>query len=376
MFHRCGIGTRWTYFVAAVCLFAVGGGFGRVIAATTPDVYEVSGISVDVTAQTAASAKDKALSDGHELAFRVLLERLTQRINHDLLPELTPEGIAAYVSDFSIAQEKSSATRYLATLNFRFKREEIRRLLTDYGIGFAETPSKPVLVLAVYEEAGALYLWDSPNPWRDAWAAKPAADGLVPMVPPLGDLTDISAIGAEQAARGDMQRLMAIAGRYGTDDVLVAHAARGIDNRGTPMLEVTTARYGSPGGEQTLVRTFVSDTGEPQDVLLARAVADIAVQIEDGWKRENQLQFEKPAIVAVRIPISNLGDWIAMRERLSGVALIRYTDVVLLSRSEVRVNLHFIGNAEQLVLALAQADLALSQEENEDWVLRQQRGES
>ena len=62
-----------------------------------------------------------------------------------------------------------------------------------------------------------------------------------------------------------------------------------------------------------------------------------------------------------------------MRDRLSGVALIRRTDVVLLSRSEVRANLHFIGSDDQLTVALAQADLTLSRNENEDWMLRSQR---
>ncbi|NQU57724.1 MAG: DUF2066 domain-containing protein [Rhodospirillales bacterium] len=373
MIHHRGIATIWVYIVVALCVFVFPAGMGGATAATTPDVFEVSSIRVDVTAETASGAKDKALSEGHELAFRRLLERLTQRAHHDQLPTPSAADIESYVSDFSIAQEKSSTTRYLATLNFRFKREEIRNLLTDHGIRFAETSSKPVLVLAVYEEAGAVYLWDTPNPWREAWEASPPTDGLVPMVLPLGDLTDIAAIGAEQAARGDMQRLMAIGERYGTDDVLVAHGVRGIDTRGTPMLEVTISRYGSPGGEQTLVRTFTSQNEEPAEIMLVRAVAEIAVEIEDGWKRDNQLQFEKPAILAVRVPISGLGEWISVRDRLSGVALIRRTDVVLLSRSEVRANLHFIGNDDQLTVALAQADLTLSRNKNEDWMLRSQR---
>ncbi len=372
MIHHRGIATIWVYFILTMCVLAGPWTAGRAHAATTQDVYEVLGIAVDVTTEAAADAKHKALSQAHGLAFRRLLERMTQRVHHESLPILGAQDIEAYVSDFSIAQEKSSTTRYLATLNFRFKRREIRNLLMDHGIRFAETPSKPVLVLAVYEEAGALYLWDSPNPWREAWEANPPAGGLVPMVLPLGDLTDIAAIGAEQAARGDMQRLMAIGGRYDTDDVLVARGVRGIDTSGAPMLEVTISRYGSVGSEQTLVRIFPSETDEAPEVLLARAVTEIAAEIDDGWKRDNQLQFGKPAILGVRIPISGLAEWIAVRGRLSGVALISTTDVVLLSRSEVRANLHFIGTEDQLTVALAQADLTLSGDDIEGWTLRSQ----
>jgi len=43
-------------------------------------------------------------------------------------------------------------------------------------------------------------------------------------------------------------------------------------------------------------------------------------------------------------------------------------DLVLLSKSSVRVNLHYIGEVEQLSLALEQADLALLGN-GEKWVL-------
>lgn len=345
-------------------------------AAQTPDVYEVKGVKVDETADTVSAARDKALADGHREAFRRLLERLTMKADRDRLPDLTDKGIEAYVKDFSVEGEKSSTTRYLASLDFRFKRDDVRRLLRDSGIPFAETLSKPLLVLPVYEEAGAQLLWDTPNPWRAAWDAVPAADGLVPLVLPLGDLTDIATIGAEQAARGDTARLAAIAQRYGTGDTLVAHAVRAIDPRdGTLQLTITVARYGPAAGGQTLVRTFVAQAGETSDGLLKRAATDIVAEVEDDWKRDNQLQFENRAVLAVTIPITSLADWLKVRQRLSGMAVIRYTDLVLLSRSEARVNLHFVGTTDQLVLALAQADLSLTEGE-EGWVLRPQAGES
>ncbi len=231
------------------------GGAGPLLAAT-PDVYEVAGVAVDVTAETAAKARDTAIAEGHAKAFRQLLARLTLKADRGRLPELTVNGIAAYVTDFSVANEKTSATRYLAHLTFRFKRDGIRRLLTDYRLPFAETPSKPVLVLPVFEEAGAVLLWDTPNPWRTAWEETPAPEGLVPLALPLGDLSDIAAIGAEQAVRGDTQRLAAIASRYGAGDSLVTHAMKMAEPRANAIqVNVSTTRYGPAGGGQTLVRT-------------------------------------------------------------------------------------------------------------------------
>lgn len=362
----------WRHPAVLALAILLAGGAAPLLAAT-PDVYEVAGVAVDVTAETAAKARDTAIAEGHAKAFRQLLARLTLRADRSRLPELTVNGIAAYVTDFSVANEKTSATRYLANLTFRFKRDSIRRLLTDYRLPFAETPSKPVLVLPVFEEAGAVLLWDTPNPWRTAWEETPAPEGLVPLALPLGDLADIAAIGAEQAVRGDTQRLTAIAQRYGAGDTLVAHAVKTVEPRTNAIqIDVSTTRFGAAGGGQTLVRSYVSGAGETTEALLRRASAEIAVEVEDDWKRDNLLQFGKPAVIAVTIPIGALSEWLAVRDRLAGMAVIRSTDVVLLSRTEVRANLQFVGSTEQLVLALAQADLALTQDAG-GWVLRSLR---
>ncbi len=367
------IDRRWLFAMckAPLCAFVVGVlvSAGAGARAQAIDVFEVKGVDVDVTAETAAAAREEALADGERLAFRRLLERLTLLADRDRLPELSRDGITAYVKDFSVAKEKASAVRYLATLNFRFKAEDVRRLLIDNALPFAETASKPLLVLPVYQAAGALMLWDDPNPWRDAWAARPTPDGLVPLLLPLGDLSDIAAIGAEQAVEGDAQRLAAVAARYRAGDTLVAHGILHLGTRrGLPDLEVYLTRYGTALQEQTVVRTFAAAGDENLDELLKRAAAVLTRQVEDNWKRDNLLHFERPAVLAVTVRIKGLSDWLAVRKRLQGVAVIRRTDLVLLSLAEVRVNLHYIGESNQLALALEQADLTLSREADE-WIL-------
>ena len=121
-------------------------------------------------------------------------------------------------------EEKHSTVRYIATLTYRFKPAPVEQLLRDAGIAFAETRSKPVLVLPVLRTGDSLALWEDPNPWRTSWANLPAADGLVPFTVPIGDLTDIAAINAQAASTGDAQKLGAIAARYDAGSTLVASA--------------------------------------------------------------------------------------------------------------------------------------------------------
>jgi hypothetical protein len=335
--------------------------------AAQADIFSVRGVKVDVTAASTAAARDKALAMGERAAFRELLERLTIRIDHPRLPAFSANGIAAFVTDFEVAEEKASAVRYLATLNYRFKADDVRHLLMRLKIAFAETTSKPVLVLPVYQAAGSLLLWDDPNPWRKAWIGRPEKFSLVPAILPKGDLQDIAMIGPEQTVAGDGQRLSAIARRYDAGDTVVALAIMKMD-RGRPDLEVYVTRYGSTLQEQTVVKSFASGDTENLAGLLARASLELTSHIEDNWKRDNFLQFGSQAVVAIKIRISSLKDWLDVRSRLAEVAVVRRSDLVILSLEEVRVNLHYIGKPEQLALALEQADLKITRE-GDGWAL-------
>ena len=340
-------------------------------AAIAQDVFEVSGVAVDVTAETAAAARARALAAGEQRAFEILLDRLTLKSDMDRLPVLRAADRAELVQDLSVANEKTSAVRYLAELTFRFKPREVRRLLRDLAIDFAETPSKPVLVLPVYRAAAVVVLWDDPNPWRDAWSGiggSGAPAGLVPMELPAGGLADIAAIGAAQAAAGDRARLEALSGRYGTSDVIVALAELEAAPGGAPSISVTVNRYGESVSEQAIVTGVTGRPGEAVEAVLRRAAAQVADEIEDQWKADNLIEFERSEIVAVVLPITSLGDWVTARSRLGRVAVVDRIDLVLLSRDEARLNIRYLGDIDQLALALAQADLSL-REEGGGWIL-------
>lgn len=333
------------------------------------NVFEVRNVAVDVTAGAAADARKLALLDGKLRAFNILLKRLTLRMEHKSLPILTAEEIDTYINDFSVSNEKTSPVRYLALLTFRFKPEPVRALLSDQGFSFAVTVSKPVLVLPVFQTAGALILWDDPNPWRDAWAAEAKNHGLLPTKLPLGDLADIAAIGAEQSMDGDLQRLNAIAQRYGASDTLVVFGVLRVEAaKARRVLEVYFTRYGNKFRGQTEVVNFSQEENETLDDLLSRAANEITYIVEDNWKRDNLMQLSNFGIIPVTLSILNLKDWVLVRSRLSSVAVVRRTEIVLLSKDEVRLNLHFFGETDQLSLALEQADIKLFQEEG-SWIL-------
>jgi len=354
---------RYRFFVALILsVFATAPGYAQ-------GVYTVDNVTVDATDKTAAAAREVALAEGQMEATVRLLRRLTPVTHHRLLPELGPERVARLVASMEIQSEKRSSTRYLADLTFNFKQTDVRRLLRNLSIPFSETMSKPVLVLPVYEAAGATNLWDDPNPWRDAWRGMDPMDRFVPLIVAAGDLTDVGLISVDQAVANDLERIAAIAKRYGVDDVVLVHAALIQDlAAGIPRLTVTVQRIG-PTVDSTVIETFPGTSREAVDALLIDSAVAIAESIEENWKRRTRLEFTDRGRLSVQVPLDNLNQWIDIRRRLKDAAVVERIEIREMTRQSALIVVHHFGDPTALGVALAQRNLTLVRED-EFWVVR------
>ncbi len=324
-------------------------------------LFEVRGVPVDVTAATAAAAREQAMTKGARDAFWQVIDRMTLSSDRAKVGKVSDGQIETMIKDFSVADEKYSSVRYLATLNYTFKEEEVRRLLAQKGVPYALTRAKTLVVLPVLRSDGSLVLWEEPNPWLAAWRSLPGGQ-LVPVMIPLGDAADMAAIDAEQAAVGDGDRMREIALHYGTLDALVPFAVLTPDTgSGTTELAVALTLYDADKARKGPTRRYNTAEGESVEDMLARAAESTMTEVQNQWKRENVVVASQAAIESVAVPISSLDDWLTVRRRLEGVQTIEKTDVVLLTRSHALINIHHYGTTEQLGLALEQADLILRQ---------------
>ena len=191
-------------------------------AARAESVFTVAHVAIDAEAASAAEARELAIAAGQRAALETLLRRLT--VAGTTLPAQPDDSIAAMVAGFAIDRELVSTTRYRAWLTVDFDPAEVRRLLRENGVAYAETVSKPVLVVAVQRDPGGILLWEDGNRWRRAWEERPPHGGLVPILLPLGDVIDLGTVDATQALASDVDALTALAALYGTTEVAVAIA--------------------------------------------------------------------------------------------------------------------------------------------------------
>ena len=333
------------------------------------DVFTVANVPVDATAANANAARDQARGDGERRAYAMLLDRITLDSDRARRPAANDTVLNDLISSFEVAGERTSGVRYLAKYTFHFRPDAVRKLLRQAALPFCETPSKPLVVLALVGDGDGAQLWEDPNPWRNSWSAHPPPAGLVPLVMPYGDLEDVQAIDAASALAGDPARLQAVSQRYGGADVLVTAAS--LDAAAAPhALAVKSTRF-SPGSDlppQSWTKSYTATADQSDGDLYAAAIAGTAQQVEQAWKEANILDYSRAATIIVSVPVGELQRYVEVRDRLAQLPGIERSELLSLDRQQARLAIHYFGTPDQLRTALAQRDLSLGGQDP-DWVL-------
>jgi hypothetical protein len=332
-------------------------------------------VKVDATADSAAAARDAARIDGQRRALAAVIERLSGSSENTKPPKLDDKAITDMVASFEVANERMSAVRYVADYTFHFRPSKVRRLVRVADSTPAESGSKstaeiagktsaegsnrPIVVLPVYKDGASLALWDDPNGWRAAWAQRSAGPDPTRLILPLGDARDLAAIDAEKAESGKSEALVSIAQRNGGSDAIVALATARRQDDKLAKLEVSVKRYRSGRLVDTQENSFDADAGETETDFLKRAMDSVAAAIESGSKKNSGPRSDQQASLAATVPITSLGEWLQVRDRLASATSIRKVDLLSLSRQEARIEIKYVGSQDQLKSSLGEVNLDL-----------------
>jgi hypothetical protein len=325
--------------------------------------FSVSGVSVDASADSAATARPIAVADGQRRAFSTLLRRLTLPDDHARLPRPSEALLNEVVAGFGIDEERTSATRYIGKISVQFRADAIRRLLQDNRLPYSETMSRPVLLIPVWQSNEGVRIWETDNPWREAWARRPDSDGLVPLsiAPPIENGPSLERLfGSPDDVRGLMRR-----GHF--DDALLVVATLQSAEVGNTRVEIQIQHQGEAAFLGT-TEAFTATGGTLEETLISAAI-EIGRRIETRWKYASVIDLEKQGQISVAAAFNGLADWNRLRSALAGVPIVRRVDVLQVSHRDAQILLDYYGEPAQLSTALAQRNVVLQQRDG-FWEIR------
>jgi hypothetical protein len=342
--------------------------------AQSADVFTIGGIEIDTTGENDLDAKRTGVAEAKAQAFSDLIARLTLEGTQDQLAVPSPDRLEFLIRDVTFDQEKFGGGRYLAELTVRFQPEAVRDLLQREGIAFAETKSRPLAVVPILQQpSGNSVLWGGANPWMAAWVEAPPAQGLVPVLAPIGDLDDIAAIDARMALGGDKGALGAYAGRYEAGGAVVAQAQP--SGNGSAM--TVSVMVSAPGWDPvSTVLSVQGGTGEEAETIYQRGVAAVIALLEEEWTRANLLRYDRAAtVLAIRVPLAGLQDLVAVRGALEGAPPVKRVKLTRVTTGEADMDIEFVGDIYQLQTALVQGGLTLDlSDDATSWLVRRAPG--
>ncbi|MFA5041249.1 MAG: hypothetical protein WC464_06430 [Bdellovibrionales bacterium] len=126
---------------------------------TITEPYTITNVNADVTADTAAHARDKALMQAQREAYKRLCARFKAPNNSD---KLSDDDIAALVQSFEVQRERVSAVRYIGVYTIRFNPSAVQGVVSAPELPSVEEapqPQTPVSHIAVSVQTDSLMIW-------------------------------------------------------------------------------------------------------------------------------------------------------------------------------------------------------------------------
>lgn len=335
------------------------------------DVFEIRNVTIDETAETVGKAKATGIATGVQNALISIFQRITLNSDWSRLPVVAEDQIEGFVRDISLSEERFGGGRYLASLTVRFKPEMVRRILRRSAIPYAETVSLPVIALPILDTGREQQLWEPSNLWREGWAKAQLQQSLAPVLPPFGDLSDVSAISAQQALAGALGPASQFAARYQAGGVYVTVARPGVAPGGGFRITVSSFAIGAGLPSETEVDMFTFPASTPLPDAYTVAALGVAEAHHDRWKLANLIsQDQESGVLTVAVSLSGLTDWVAIQRKLSSIRDVKTVRLAELSVREAILELEHIGDIDRFRRALAQNRFRLNEDlDTGQWVL-------
>jgi hypothetical protein len=374
------------FFMLSFALFLALAGFRPALAESFITIHDVP---VDVTAASAAAARDQAIAEAQHKAFAMLVKKLVSDPADQARVKPTGSQIESFVQGFAVESERTSPVRYIARYSVRFRAGRVRQFLQDSGV-HAVAEIQEVLLVPLYRGPNGPALWGPGNTWRTAWERGGFGDDPVTLILPNGDRYDTGAVSASAAETGDVAAIALLIQRYRTAGLVVVEAAPHDPARGPASgLTLTLSVYDITGtkGSQTL--SVDAAPGDQPDKIFDEGVALSATTLETGWQQAiagggsiglvgtqpettadlgpdsgldtGATSGQPGTLFPIEMDISGLGDWLRVRDQLSTLPGVARLSLDALSRTRAAFTLDYAGDPLALQAALASTGFVLVQ---------------
>ncbi len=332
----------------------------------------VENIMVDVTADNAVEAREKAFEAAQIKGYKMLAEKFLSSEEFENFKTPDIDTVSAYVKDFEVTKEKLSATRYAGTYKIRYnnkafakskaKQEDMnQKVLRQRG---------DILVLPFFADGGHTSIWRT-NPFMQAWINARDANIAAPAIVPKGDTQDISAVRDNQGLKYDVTSLENLKKRYRAGQAAILVATPELLPDGTQNISVEIYQAKSYGPDLSDRITVRSALHEPREQLYSRVVNEVNKTFSaPKWKSQRTVaQNTRPQdqaltgpvqVLVAQVDFSTMRQWVETKKSLERTRGVRNVNVKSLSPRSATLALNYQGSIDNLRAGLQRNGVGLN----------------
>lgn len=319
-------------------------------------VYTVAKVTVDVTAKDAVTAKRTGLDGAKKSALRTVFKRIAPFSAYDRLPVAKTSLIDDMLENFTVRREQNSATRYLATLDFEFNADAIRRFLSAHNVPNSDIQAPSAKLLPVFVEKGQV-VSTGRDSWRRAWLELDLAHAVTPLrLASHGTSLTSETLSTILTGDGfaDLQE------KYKTSALILAVAEVAEDGA-----RINVRLYGSDAaGSVALAYPLRSYDGDQRDATRRAARLTLRV-LESRWKVTQTIDATDQTAsaqhsVLLTVEFASLRQWQDIRARLRKIPGIQALEVGSLSARSADITFRFPGGVQAFSGKLSQHNMVLT----------------
>lgn len=254
--------------------------------------YEVTGIFVNATGETAEDARRNAWEQAQREGWRMLYARVNGGPASQA-PNLSDSSLSAVVTGIIVEEEQIGPTRYVGRIGVMFDRARVSRYL---GVSGVVRRSPPMLVLPVQWIGSTPMSFEERTPWQRAWLRFRSGESPIDYVRASGTGPTPLLLTVGQTARPGRGWWRFLLDSYGAADVVVPVVHLHYAYPGGPVVGRFVAYHGPDRREITEFSLRVSSANSLDQLLdegVRRIDAAYTQALEDGRLRPDpSLNFE------------------------------------------------------------------------------------
>ncbi|MCJ8322665.1 MAG: DUF2066 domain-containing protein [Rhizobiales bacterium] len=318
-------------------------------AAGAESVYDVANIKVNATGKDGITAKSKALAMAEAKGVVILFDRLlTPGQKAKALARLDPDTRSLLVKAFSVKNEQSGGTQYIAEITIKFRQTAVQQFLANIGAKYSDSQSEISLLVPILTTAdGKTVIWSTDNPWSKALQNHDLQNGLMPLK--IVDSRNAGLLATEQEVLDKNENALYQLASAAGENAQIVFAHMTLDSQ-SAIVRVS--------GITSFNRSYPLQ-GADLNAIYEKAASDFLRTLVSEWRNNNITSKPQLAEFKALVVFNSLDQWITLRTRLSQIDAISEFDTDAMTAEGAFINVKYKGNVAALAQQLQMNGLSL-----------------